>query len=100
MESIKVTPEELETKANAVDREADGYYTEYTGLFDDVQTFTQTDYTGDDADAFREAVNSFEPDFRKMKELMNEYAEVLRKAAQNYRDTQANATRAAQSLRR
>lgn len=100
MGSILVTPENLKTQAGKVDDEAGKYYTEYTGLLSDVRELTSTDYRGEDANAFREAVESFEPDFKKMKELMNEYAGFLREAAKNYETTQENIKRDMASLKR
>lgn len=99
MESIKVTPENLIAKAGQVDSEASKYYSEYRGLLSDVQTLTGTDWTGEDAKEFREKVEGFEPDFNKMKELMNEYANFLREAAKNYQNTQENVRATIKSLR-
>lgn len=99
MEKIIVTPENLITQAGKVDDEAGKYYSEYRSLLTDVQTLTSTDYKGDDANAFREKVEGFEPDFNKMKELMNEYANFLREAAKNYQNTQQNAINTIKSLR-
>lgn len=90
MESIKVTPENLRTQAAKVDQEAADYFNEYNGLLKDVETLTSTDYTGEDAKEFLQKVRGFEPDFNKMKELMNEYASFLRQAADNYQNTQEN----------
>lgn len=99
MESIKVTPENLRAQAAKVDQEAQNYYGEYRGLLTDVETLTSTDYTGEDANAFREKVHNFEPDFNKMKTLMNEYANFLRQAADNYQRTQENVKNAINGLR-
>lgn len=99
MESIKVTPENLRDQASKVDREAQNYYGEYRGLLKDVETLTTTDWKGEDADAFRDKVNNFEIDFNKMKELMNEYANFLRQAADNYQNTQANIKNTINGLR-
>ena len=99
MESIKVTPENLISQAGKVDDEASKYYNEYRNLLNDVQTLTTSDYTGDDANAFREKVEGFEPDFNKMKELMNEYAGFLREAAKNYQNTQQNVINTVKGLR-
>lgn len=90
MNSIKVTPENLRAKAREVDSEAQIYYSEYRAFLGDVQTLTSTDWTGEDAAAFMQKVQDFEPDFNKMKELMNEYANFLRQAATNYENTQQN----------
>ena len=99
MNSIKVTPENLIAKAAQVDSKASEYYNEYRGLLGDVQELTGTDWTGEDANAFREKVEGFEPDFNKMKELMNEYASFLREAAKNYTNTKENVKATIKSLR-
>lgn len=99
MESIKVTPENLRAQAAKVDQEADNYYREYKGLLTDVGTLTTSDWKGEDATEFQNKVNNFEPDFNKMKQLMNEYAEFLRKAADNYQNTQTNVKNTIKSLR-
>lgn len=99
MESIKVTPEELKAKASEVDQKAGEYYNEYRNLLADVGTLTSTDWTGEDAAEFQKKVGNFEPDFSKMKELMNEYADFLRQAATNYQNTQENVKNTIKSLR-
>lgn len=99
MNSIRVTPESLIARAAQVDGKAGEYYNEYRGLLNDVQELTGTDWTGEDANAFREKVEGFEPDFNKMKELMNEYASFLREAAKNYTNTQENVKATINSLR-
>ena len=98
MESIKVTTENLRDAASTVDSLAIEYDKEYAALFQDVETLTSTDYTGDDAAAFRNQVEGFRDDFIKMKQLMNEYADYLRQAATTYEDTQANVKNTIASL--
>lgn len=99
MESTRVTLGELRTQAAKVDEEAQGYYNEYQNLLREVETLTSSDWRGEAADAFREKVKNFEPDFNKMKELMNEYAAFLRNAADNYRNTQENVMGVIRGLR-
>lgn len=99
MDSILVTPENLKKKAAEVDNKAADYFKEYQKLLADVQSFTSTDWTGEDATAFREKVEGFEPDFSKMKTLMEEYASFLRQAATNYENTQSNVKNSIASLR-
>lgn len=99
MESIRVTTENLRAQAAKVDEEASKYYNEYQGLLKDVETLTSSDWKGEDADAFREKVKNFEPDFNKMKELMNEYANFLRDAARNYDNTTENVKNTINGLR-
>ena len=98
MESIKVTTEDLRNAAATVDNLAIEYDKEYAALFQDVETLTSTDYTGDDASAFRSQVEGFRDDFNKMKQLMNEYADYLRQAASSYEDTQTNVKNTIASL--
>ena len=88
MESILVTTENLEKQATNVDTEANSYMEKYNELLNDVDTFTSTDWTGDDATAFKNKVREFEPQFKKMKELMEKYATYLRTASSTYENTQ------------
>ena len=99
MEDIRVTPQTLRAQAAKVDQEAQNYYSEYQGLLRDVDDLTSKDYKGADAEAFKNKVYNFEPDFNKMKELMNEYASFLRQAADNYDNTQENVINSINSLR-
>ncbi len=98
MNSITVTPENLIRQAGKVDEEAERYYNEYQSLLADVSALTSTDWKGEDATLFKQKVEDFEPDFNKMKELMQEYAAFLRQAAKNYQDTQSNVKASINSL--
>ncbi len=99
MESITVITEKLVNAANKVDNIAAEYERTYGALLNDVSTFTQTDWKGDDADAFRNKVEGFRDDFANMKNLMNEYANHLRKSAKLYEDTQLEIRRKNESQR-
>ena len=98
MKSIQVTTEELYGAANTIDKKADFYKTTYEKLLGKVESFTTSDFKGDDADAFRNQVNGFNDDFVKMKDLMSEYAAALRDFAENYEKTQRNVINQAQGL--
>lgn len=97
-ESIQVTTDELYRAADTIDDKAGFYEDTYGYLLKKVESFTTSDFKGDDADAFRNQVNGFYDDFMKMKELMNEYAATLRDFAKNYEDTQRNVKTQAQVL--
>ncbi|EOS36886.1 WXG100 family type VII secretion target [Lachnospiraceae bacterium A4] len=99
MDYIKVTPQTLRNQAAKVDQEAQNYYAEYQGLIRDVDDLVSEDYRGADADAFKNKVFNFEQDFNKMRELMHEYADFLRQAADNYASTQSNALNSINNLR-
>lgn len=98
MQSITVTPETLEDQAGKVDTKASDYYRDYEKLLNEVRNMTETDWKGEDATAFRAKVEAFEEDFNKMKQLMSDYADYLRQAAKNYRDTQENVKNSISSL--
>lgn len=99
MDSILVTPENLNTQAGKVDDKAADYYNDYTALLGKVEDLTTIDWTGEDATKFREKVQGFEPDFAKMKQLMAEYAQFLRDAATKYTTTQDNLKTTIEGLR-
>ncbi len=98
MESLKVDTTNLASKAGEVNSKADDYYNKYTELLSDVATLTSTDYTGDEANAFKDQIEGFRDDFLKMKELMNDYAKFMTEASQSYEDTQSNAIAKIKSL--
>ena len=99
MQSITVTPETLNTQAGKVEQKSGEYYNDYVKLLNEVRDMTSSDWTGEDANAFRQKVEAFETDFKKMKSLMDEYAVYLRQAATNYRDTQDNVKSSIAALR-
>lgn len=98
MESIQVKTEDLYSAANTIDKKADFYETTYRNLLGKVDSFTKSDFMGEDADAFRNQVNGFNDDFVKMKALMNEYAAALRDFAENYNQTREMVKKQAQGL--
>lgn len=90
MESIQVTPANLKKAAAEVESLASTYKRQYNELFGLVENFTSTDYQGKDAKEFCAKVKEFEDDFIKMKNLMDEYAGFLKKAADDYETNQGN----------
>ena len=98
MESLKVDTQRLRDQATKVEDEATDYVNTYEKLYQDVETFTTTDYTGDEGEAFREQIEGFRDDFQKMKKLMDDYASYLRTAAQTYDDTKADSVTKIRSL--
>lgn len=98
MESIQVTPANLRKAATDVENMANEYQRQYKELFGLVETFTTTDYQGKDAKEFCDKVKDFDDDFLKMKQLMDEYASFLRKAASDYEANQDNLSSQIKSL--
>ncbi|MCM1191146.1 MAG: WXG100 family type VII secretion target [Butyrivibrio sp.] len=90
MDSIQVTPAKLRGAAEEVEMLAVEYSKQYEQLFELVETFTSTDYQGKDAKEFCAKVKDFKDDFVKMKNLMDEYAQFLKTAADDYEKNQEN----------
>lgn len=95
--TILVTPEQLETAAGKIEGLASDYQTQYTQLYADTDALAST-WQGDDNTAFVNQIAGFKDDFTKMYNLMNQYAEFLRKSAKAYRDTQEQVVAQAKSL--
>ena len=90
MDTIQVTPANLRKAAGEVETLASTYKKQYGELFGLVETFTTTDYQGKDAKEFCTKVKEFEDDFMKMKTLMEDYAQFLKRAADDYEKNQEN----------
>ncbi|MCI9292260.1 MAG: WXG100 family type VII secretion target [Erysipelotrichaceae bacterium] len=94
---IEVTPAQLESAAGKIDGHAGDYqslYQEFYKVTDDMAA----NWDGKDNLAFIERISGFRDDFQKMYQLMLDYADYLRKAAKNYRDTQDSITSQAKNL--
>lgn len=90
MGSIQVTPANLKRAAGEVETLAIQYKRQYGELFGLVETLTSKGYQGTDAKEFCAKVRDFEDDFMKMKTLMDEYAQFLKRAADDYERNQEN----------
>ena len=83
---IQVTPEYLETAAGKIEGLAADYKAQYDALYQETGALAAT-YSGKDYN-----------DFEKMKTLMLNYADFLRKSARTYRNTQDTVTAEAKKL--
>lgn len=93
---IEVTPQQLETAAKSIDQLAGEYQTQYQSFYRETGAMAQ--WRGADNQAFLQRIEGFKDDFEKMKNLMNQYADFLRRSAKAYRDTQDSVVKEAQSL--
>ena len=84
---LQITPQEVTDAAVKVEEFAANYKKKYEDVLKAVQEFTSTDFKGDAADAFREKVEDFTDDFVKMKQLMDDYAAFMKKAANEWVNT-------------
>lgn len=95
--TILVTPEQLEMAAAKIECLATDYQTQYTHLYSETDALAST-WQGDDNTAFVNQIAGFKDDLTKMYNLMNQYADFLRKSAKAYRDTQEQVVAQAKSL--
>ncbi len=86
---IEVTPQELEAAAKSIEDFATDYQTQYKQLYSETQAMGSA-WKGKDNTAFIDRIAGFEDDFKKMYDLMNQYADFLRKSAKAYQTTQDN----------
>lgn len=94
---ITVDTAQLDNVAEEVKKLADNYLAEYKALYEYVNDMKQA-WAGIDNDAYTNQIIEFQDDFRKMEELMREYSEFLKSAAEKYRQTQADIKSKAQQL--
>lgn len=94
---IVVETERLDQTAARVDDLAGTYNSTYMKLFQTVQEM-QNAWAGEDNVAFTNQIEGFRDDFQRMEQLMRDYAQYLRKAADTYRTTQDNIAANAKTL--
>lgn len=96
-QTIRVTPEMLESAATSIESLANEYKAQYTELYSTTGSLAQT-WSGADNVAFTNQIDGFKDDLEKMYTLMNRYAEYLRATAKSYRETQEAIVKQAKSL--
>jgi len=95
--TIEVTPEQLETAAGKIDGLAAEYKTQYDLLYSKTSAMSST-WQGKDNVAYIERIDGFKDDFERMRKLMADYADFLKKSAKAYRDAQNAITEEARKL--
>lgn len=96
-QTIKVTPEMLESAASSIEGLANEYKGQYNELYSTTGSLAQS-WSGDDNVAFVNQIDGFKDDLEKMYTLMNRYAEYLRTTAKAYRQTQEAIVKQAKTL--
>lgn len=95
--TIKVTPEQLENTAGAIQGLAEDYQRLYEQFYTETSAM-ETSWKGEDNLAYINQIAGFKDDFATMYKLMTEYADFLNKSARAYRDTQADVVNKASKL--
>lgn len=84
---IQVTPDMLDQAAVRIDGLSEDYKRLYEQMYSETSAMASS-WDGADNVAFVNQIDGFKDDLAKMHDLMNAYAEFLRKSAKAYRDTQ------------
>ncbi|QUH29097.1 WXG100 family type VII secretion target [Vallitalea guaymasensis] len=87
--SINVTPETLITQSKNVTTKVEEYETLYKKLISEVESLS-SQWKGEGNSAYVTQITAFEPKFRSLQQVLNNYAEFLLKAAKVYRETEGN----------
>lgn len=95
--TIQVTPEQLETTAGKIESLAADYKTQYDQLYSETNAMAST-WQGTDNVAYINQIAAFKEDFEKMRNLILNYADFLKKSAKAYRETQETVTSEARKL--
>lgn len=94
---IVVEPAKLEAASTKVTEYAGDYKSTYTKLFTEVEAMS-ANWQGSDNIAYTSQIKGFQDDFDKMYKLMTEYADFLKKSADQYKTTQSNVESGAKKL--
>lgn len=96
---IIVTPERLRAVAGQVENLSGEYKAEYENLFATVNEMKEKGaWTGKDNEAFTNQINGFNNDFTNMFDLVTEYYEYLRVAANEYEELQSDISNRVKNL--
>ncbi len=87
MRKIYVDPGRLEINAMKIEQESQEYFRMVSLLMEEVEKMKGA-WQGKDNLAFTNRIYGFEPDFKQVQILCQQYSEFLRMAARSYREIQ------------
>lgn len=87
----------MEDVAGRIEVLSDEYKAQYDLMYMETDTMA-SNWGGADSKAFRDQIDGFRDDFKKMHGLMNDYASFLRTAAKAYRKAQEDTIAEARKL--
>ena len=96
MSMIQVTTEQLTSAATKMDSEATLYEQTYRQLLDNIRMMAS--WQGKDSQAFKDQVAGFEDNLQKTVSTAREYAQYLRRSAQEYETAQSTVLSSARGL--
>lgn len=96
MSNILVTTNLLTSAATKMDSEANSYEQTYRQLLNAIRTLAS--WQGKDSQTFKDQVSGFEDNLQQLVSTAREYAQYLRRSAQEYEQAQSNVLSSAQRL--
>lgn len=93
-----VTTEKLDSSAAIIEEKTAKYDSEWQKLYTELAAISSDQWKGIANQVFNEKLRGYENDFREMSNILRQYAEFLKTAAKNYRDTEEALQSEAQNL--
>ncbi len=83
-----VTTERLESSANIIEEKTAKYNSEWAKLYAELQNLKSSQWQGIASETFNTKLEGYRNDFEEMANILLSYANFLRNAATNYRNTE------------
>lgn len=93
-----VTTERLESSATVIEEKTAKYNTEWVKLYTELQNLRSAQWQGIASETFNTKLEGYRNDFQEMSKVLLSYAEFLKSAATNYRNTEESLKDAAGNL--
>lgn len=93
-----VTTERLESSATVIEEKTAKYNTEWEKLYTELQNLRTAQWQGIASETFNSKLDGYKNEFQEMSKVLLSYAEFLRSAASNYKNTEESLKDAAGSL--
>lgn len=93
-----VTTERLESSATVIEEKTAKYNTEWTKLYTELQNLRSAQWQGIASETFNTKLEGYKNDFQEMSKVLLSYAEFLKSAATNYKNTEDSLKDAAGNL--
>lgn len=93
-----VTTERLESSAAVIEEKTSNYNTEWEKLYTELQNLRSSQWQGIASETFNTKLEGYKNDFQEMSKVLLSYAEFLKSAATNYRNTEESLKDAAGNL--
>ena len=94
-----VTTESVKKSSERIGELVDKYQTEYEKLYTEVQALRSAKWTGIASDTFNKKLEEYKTAFEELRDVMNNYQEFLKNAAEHYEQVEDRLQEEAGNLR-